>query len=225
VGIEDDTQGTIRCHPEAFLASAILVCEGASEVGFVRGLDQHRSSTTGSTSIHASGICLLDAGGVNKIYSRALPLLKLGYSVAVLRDDDKKPDSTIEESFTTKGGKLHMWGDGLKIEDEIFSSVCDDSVKKILEYAVGLHGDVLIDDHIKTASSNTYDLTACRASISEDIRKCLAKASTTKNSSWFKNVSCMEHISVNIIAPNLNNADDDFQQKISNLFEWADAHA
>ena len=42
VGAGDDIQSTLRLYPEAFLAPSVLVCEGASEVGFVRGVDLHR---------------------------------------------------------------------------------------------------------------------------------------------------------------------------------------
>ena len=44
VGTDDAMQSTIRLYPDAFLAPLVLVCEGASEVGLMRGLDQYRSS-------------------------------------------------------------------------------------------------------------------------------------------------------------------------------------
>src|SRR3954471_5564612 len=40
-----DVQGTIRAHAHALLASSIVVCEGASEIGLMRGLDQYFTST------------------------------------------------------------------------------------------------------------------------------------------------------------------------------------
>jgi putative ATP-dependent endonuclease of OLD family len=44
VGTEDDIQSTIRLYPDAFLARNVIVCEGASEVGLIRGLDQYRTA-------------------------------------------------------------------------------------------------------------------------------------------------------------------------------------
>src|SRR5713101_6931852 len=38
----NDVQSTLRLFPEAFLASSIIVCEGATEVGFLRGIDNYR---------------------------------------------------------------------------------------------------------------------------------------------------------------------------------------
>ena len=53
VGADDDIQSTIRLYPDAFLAPSVLVGEGASEVGFVRGIDLHRVEA-GETSITAT---------------------------------------------------------------------------------------------------------------------------------------------------------------------------
>src|SRR5207244_11412233 len=53
VGTANGVQSTIRKFPDAFLASAVAICEGASEVGFFRGIDQHRASL-GSESINRS---------------------------------------------------------------------------------------------------------------------------------------------------------------------------
>ena len=44
-GTDNDTQSTIRLYPEVFLAGSVIVCEGASEIGLLRGLDLHRVDT------------------------------------------------------------------------------------------------------------------------------------------------------------------------------------
>lgn len=234
VGTKDDVQGTIRCHPEAFLASAVLVCEGASEVGFIRGLDQHRSATTNSASIHARGICLVDAGGVDKIYSRAVPLIDIGYAVSVLRDDDKRPDATTEQGFTSKGGGLFLWQDGHSIEDEIFLSVCDAAVVQIVEYARSIHGDDLINQHLASVSQNNFSVDAYVSAFTPNTgteqqrkfaRHWIAAASKNKSSPWFKNVSAMEHIGREIIAPNLASSAPIFRQKVNDIFSWAESNA
>ena len=61
VGDADDIQSTIRVNPEAFLAPAVIVCEGASEVGLLRGVDQYRVKQ-GHSSLAAHGVALVDAG-------------------------------------------------------------------------------------------------------------------------------------------------------------------
>ena len=234
VGKEDDIQGTIRSFPEAFLASSILVCEGASEVGFIRGLDQHRSKNTNSPSIHALGVCLVDAGGVDNIYKRALPLINAGYKVAVLRDDDKSPREDVERSFTDKGGQVFCWQKGHSIEDAIFLSVSDDKIIKIVDYARRIHGDELISQHFATVSRNKFPITDYKTIFSKnastdeerrEARKWISAASKTKNTPWFKNVTAMEYIGREILKPDLANPDSEFDRKIAGFFSWAENNA
>lgn len=234
VGTNDDIQGTIRSFPEAFLASAILVCEGASEVGFIRGLDQYRCKTTNSPSIHALGVCLVDAGGVDKIYKRAQTLKNAGYTVAVLRDDDKRPAQDVEHRFTSEGGQLFFWQEGHSIEDEIFLSVCDATVIKIVDYARRIHGDELINQHFASVSQNDFSIAVYDKFFVQNqgteaqrlnARKWISDASKTKNTPWFKNVSAMEYIGREIIAPDLDNSAQIFHQKIDELFRWAEKNA
>ncbi|MCV4753977.1 ATP-dependent endonuclease, partial [Escherichia coli] len=44
IGTSDGVQSTIRLYPDAFLAPSVTICEGASEVGLIRGLDQYRTA-------------------------------------------------------------------------------------------------------------------------------------------------------------------------------------
>jgi hypothetical protein len=92
IGTHDDIQSTIRLYPDAFLAPSVLVCEGASEVGFVRGVDLHRAES-GKTAITAQGVALVDCGGgqPERCFKRAAMFLALGYRTAILRDGDKRP--------------------------------------------------------------------------------------------------------------------------------------
>ena len=79
VGTTDDIQSTIRLYPDAFLAQSIIVCEGASEVGFVRGLDQYRT-LNGHDAITAQGTALVDCGGggADRPFQRAATFRALG---------------------------------------------------------------------------------------------------------------------------------------------------
>jgi len=119
VGDDGGIQGTIRAHPEAFLALSVLVCEGASEVGFARGLDLYFSSV-GAISLNARGVALVDAGGVTKIYGRASAIQNLGFRTATLRDDDVQPDETDELLFDFAGGTIFKWAAGLALEQAVF---------------------------------------------------------------------------------------------------------
>lgn len=227
VGTEDDIQSTIRLYPDAFLAPNVIVCEGASEVGLVRGLDQSRTAN-GHDSITARGTALVDCGGgdADRPFKRAATLLALGYRVAVVRDDDKKPTAATEAAFTADGGMVVAWRDGRALEDELFLSLADAAVGDLLDRAVELHGEDLVNDHIKSASQNERDLNDIRTEaliegITRESRAVLGKAARTRKAGWFKSVTSMEEVARDIIGPDLVSADSGFRELVEFIFAWA----
>lgn len=227
VGTADDIQGTIRSYPDAFLAAKVLVCEGASEVGLLRGLDQYRSSN-GHEAISAQGTALVDCGGgdADRPFRRAAVFHALGQPAAVVRDDDKRPTAAVEAAFTRAGGTVVAWRDGRALEDELFLSLSDAGVAELLGRAVELHGEDLIDDHIKSASQNAKHLAliqfeAMLGEVPLESRTVLGRASRTKKAGWFKSVTWMEAVARDIVAPDLANADDGFRALVGRIFAWA----
>ncbi len=228
VGDSDVCQGTIRKAPDAFLAHSVVVCEGASEVGLVRGLDQHRVSI-GKTSISALGVGLVDSGGgdPDRAIERAAMFRAFGYAAAVMRDDDKRPAAAAEEAFKGAGGAVVAWRDGRCLEQELFWSMAIDCVEKLVQQAVAFVGEELVDEHIKSASGNAYNygaiLTLCQAGeLTQDHRVALGQAALSKANPWFKSVSRMEDVGKLIVGPGLERADPAFKSSIEGLFEWAE---
>lgn len=219
VGLSDSIQGTIRAHPEAFLSRSVLVCEGRSEVGLIRGLDLYFTSL-GYDSINAAGVALVDAGGVSKIYSRANALQQLGFRTASLRDDDAQPDPIEEGLFTLNGSPVFKWAQGQALEQAIFNGVSDSAVHRLLDRAVELHGEELIEEHIKAASNNSLTLAQCRAPVTPQTRQILATAAKSKKNAWFKTITWMEDAARDIIGPDYQTASPAFQAIINGLFQW-----
>ena len=226
VGATDDVQSTIRLYPDAFLAPSVIVCEGASEVGLIRGLDQHRTAQ-GRDAITALGTALVDCGGgdSDRPFARAKAFHVLGYRAAVVRDDDKKPTAGTEKDFIENGGHVIAWRDGRALEDELFLSLSDDGVKKLLARAIDLHGNELINEHIKSATKNAKDLAAVLAEVdaggvSAECRTALGAAARTRRSGWFKSVTWMEEVARSIVGPDLPNADAGFRDLVEGIFLW-----
>jgi hypothetical protein len=169
VGSKANIQGTVRLFPEAFLSSSVLVCEGASEVGLVRGIDQFRAAN-GKVPMEARGVALVDASGCDNIYPRANAFRSLGYRANVLRDDDKRPNQLIEGLFVSAVKAIFKWRDGLALKGELFASLPDAAVTKVLKYAVGLHGDDLVSAHITSVSGNKITLQACQGEVTPYMR-------------------------------------------------------
>jgi ABC-type branched-subunit amino acid transport system ATPase component len=227
VGTADGIQSTIRLYPDAFLAPSVLVCEGASEVGLMRGLDQFRTSE-GKESISACGVALVDCGGgdPDRCFSRGAAFRALGYRTAILRDDDTEPTEAIEEAFAADGGTVIAWRDGRALEDELFLSLSDEAVGQMIDRAIELHGEDLVNEHIKSVSRGAKDLAVIRAEskrngISAKSRAILGEAARTRRAGWFKSVSWMEGVARDIVGPDLDDADPDFVALTDELFEWA----
>ncbi|OFV96860.1 MAG: ATP-dependent endonuclease [Acidobacteria bacterium RIFCSPLOWO2_12_FULL_54_10] len=227
VGASNDMQSAIRLYPDAFLAPSVIVCEGASEVGFIRGLDQYRS-VNGQTSISAKGASLVDCGGgeADRCLKRASVFNSLGYRTAIVRDDDTKPTEALETTFIDSGGKVVAWRDGRALEDELFLSLTADGVSKLIIRAIDLHGEDLISDHIKSASKNARDLDAILTEalgdgIPIESRKLLGKAARMKRAGWFKSVTWMEDVARDIVGPDLKDADKGFGRLVDDIFVWA----
>ncbi|WP_019647123.1 ATP-dependent nuclease [Novispirillum itersonii] len=225
VGTDDDLQGTIRLYPEAFLAKSVMVCEGASEVGLVRGLD-HYFTAQKEQSISACGVAMVDGRGVTKLLKLAKAFMSLGYRVAILRDNDVQPDAAEEVMFTRAGGMVLMWQENHALEDELFASLPARAVGLMVEKAVTLHGDALVNAHLQSKSEHAYDLERVRSEIAsgavpDDMRTILGKASRTKETPWFKNVSAMEDVACDIVGPQLAQADKGFRTIVEKAFTWA----
>ena len=227
VGTEDGIQGAIRLYPDAFLTPSVLVCEGASEVGFVRGIDLHRVGA-GEISIMAHGVALVDCGGgeSDRCFKRAAVFQGLGYRTAILRDSDKPVASEVEDAFTEAGGTLIAWQNGRAIEDELFLSLPDGAVADLLDRAIELHGEELVNEHIKSSSDGQTDLDEILNNVlidgfSEDARTVLGKAARTKKNGWFKSVGWMENVARDMVGPSLPDSEEEFRSLVESIFTWA----
>jgi len=213
VGIYD-AQGTVRDCPEAFLAPSVIVCEGATEVGFLRGLDLHRQAT--QMSIAANGVALTDGKGENA-YKRAIDLASLGYRTLLLRDNDKAAKATDVAKFKALGGTVIQWRDEKAIEQEIFSSVSPAVVERLLSDAICNKGEDSVSAMIKNHGSSLLE---CQNNLTDEGRKCLGLSA--KKGGWFKTVSAMGAIAKAHIGPGLPTCEPGFKKLVETVFSWID---
>lgn len=231
-GSEVGIQGTLRKSAEAFLAKAVIVCEGASEVGFARGMDQWWVHC-GATSFLARGGSYVDSGGgtPDQCFTRGKAFLKLGYRVLVFVDADK-PITTVGlvESFVAAGGQYITWRPGLALEDELFRHSSNDAVSALLSKADETVGRELMAEHIKSKSNGRITLETIEAELMSggytlENRVVLGLAARNNKTGWFKSVSCFQEIAKDIVGPHIQNAEPGFAEITHQLFGWTDATA
>ncbi|MBB3998406.1 ATP-dependent nuclease [Aureimonas pseudogalii] len=222
VSVAGDVQGAVRLAPDALLSRSVLVCEGATEVGFVRGLDRYRTDH-GYPSLTAHGVGLVDGGGSNT-FARASAFIAMGYRTAVLRDSDR-PSGPEEGAFLAQGGEVFAWRAGHAVEDELFLGLGDAAVGALLESAVAMKEADLVDQHIKSTSAGRHGLEHLRTLIAFgglglDERGALASAA--KKGGWFKQITAMEDAAHDVVGPNLRTADAQLTKVVIDAFKWID---
>lgn len=229
-GIDDGIQGTLRKAAEAFLAKSVIVCEGASEVGFARGMDRWWVHC-GATSFLARGGSYVDSGGgsPDQCFTRGEAFLKLGYRVLVFVDADK-PVSTVGlvERFVAAGGQYLTWRPGLALEDELFRHSSNDAVHMLLNKADEMVGRELMAEHIKSKSNGQVTLEAIEAErlnggYTPPSRALLGLAARNNKNGWFKSVSAFQEIAKEVVGPHLANAEPGFVQIVNRLWVWTNA--
>jgi hypothetical protein len=141
--VADSIQGKIRTGAEAFLAPKIVVCEGATEVGFLRGLDDHWSDSENRDSFAYRGVAMFDANGASKIKEVAEGLKALGYDVSVLADSDEPTqfsDADAQE-LRNSGITVIKWDDSLSIEERVLNDLPWAGVISSFDAARAIGGD------------------------------------------------------------------------------------
>jgi len=230
VSTDDGIQGTLRKAAEAFLSKSVIVCEGASEVGFARGMDQWWVHC-GATSFLAHGGSYVDAGGgsPDQCFTRGEVFLKLGYRVLVFVDADK-PVATVGlvERFIAAGGQYITWRPGLALEDELFLHLSNNAVHALLSKADEMVGRDLMAEHIKSKSNGQVTLEAIEAErlnggYSHASRALLGLAARNNKNGWFKSVSGFQEIAKDIVGPYMRDAEQGFVDITNQLWGWTSA--
>jgi hypothetical protein len=200
----------------------VIVCEGASEIGFLRGIDQWRVAQ-GALSLSALGIALADGKGVSQVIGRASALSRLGYPTLVFRDDDKQPDSEQEAAYKQAGGVVSKWRFGQAIENAIFRYLPAPAIPVLIDRAVEWNGADKVDANIRSVDAE-FDVARCKMQCGARERIVLGRAAKSKTDGWFKDISRMEEVARDIVGPNLYECASSFRDVIEEVFSWSSHH-
>ncbi|HAT1608145.1 TPA: AAA family ATPase [Serratia liquefaciens] len=231
VGVADDIQSTVRADPEAFLARSVIVCEGASEVGLIRGLDHFWTNINGASML-AAGTAYVNVGGgePDRCFVRGLALRQLGYRVLVMVDADKPPTAATVQAYVDAGGEYITWREGRALEDELFLSLPDAGVDALLQRAIDLVEEDLVAAHILTQSNGQLALAQIRLQRQQlgmpyplATRQLLGLAARNRKNGWFKSVTKFEDVARDILGPYCQISEPEFVAMITRLYRWAHA--
>lgn len=144
-------QRHLRSSPDAFLARRVLVGEGRTEHGLLRGLDAWWNLKE-KDSFALRGVIAIDGGGIPSALDIAEHLLNLGYEVALLLDTDKALPAGKLACVETKGGRIFDWSDSCSTEERIFLDVPWETVIALVRIAEEHAGSDSVRAHVNKVS-------------------------------------------------------------------------
>ncbi|WP_243048736.1 AAA family ATPase [Dyella sp. RRB7] len=218
-----NVQGHIRSSAEAFLSMKVIVCEGATEVGFLRGLDNFWVAE-GLNPLSYAGAVLLDARGASKIKPLAAGFKALHYDVFAVADGDAPQQFSPNdaEDLTKQAIEVLIWSDQLALEQRAMLDLPWSSVLASVKLGQDLGHPV--HDNVRSKLDIALDADVMQWPESPELRKAIGDAAKSKSSPWFKSISDAQAW-FEVIAPAF--ADPDFKQrelasKLSRLRTWVD---
>lgn len=215
--VPDDLQPVLRRVSEAFLARAVIVCEGKTELGLCRGLDRFWWSLSGR-SFALAGIALADGGGTTTGRTAAA-FADLGYRVAVVADGDRDLQPSVKE-LVALGVEVCIWPDSCCLEERLVRDLPWEGVVQVVRFAVDEYGAQSVIDTVANASSGgslTEDPT--QWDDTADLRRAIEEVAKRKG--WFKRVDLAEKLSEVVVRHIDEIREKPLGQTIEALRKWS----
>ena len=200
-------QRHLRCAPEAFLARRILVGEGRTECGLLRGLDTLWIAS-GFDSFALRGAVAIDGRGVPEAVTLTKHLQDLDYECLALLDSDEPPSPSAVADAEAAGAAMLLWPGGCSIEERIFLDVPWSTVRDLVAYAASYHTaeSILTRINAQCAEAGVAALPNLALPVTLDtpaFRRLLGTTAKSKKRPWFKSIDHGEVIAA-IIHPCLS---------------------
>lgn len=225
--VDSSLQGTVRHASEALLSRRVIVCEGKTEVGMCRAMEERVwTNNHDGRSLAYAGVSLLDGCG-DRAPKYALELARLGYSVALFADSDvdKKSPDIGDTQLEEAGVRVIRWGDQCSTEDRVSADLPADRWKSIVLAAIETRCEesVLgaVNYQLRESGQSTVDADDLKSDqeASKVLRQAVGRAAKTKG--WFKTIDLGEQLGC-VVAEALPRIEStDLAGRLRELEEWA----
>ncbi|GAB4223508.1 MAG: hypothetical protein Tsb005_18820 [Gammaproteobacteria bacterium] len=192
-----DSQSPLRSNAEAFLSKKIIVCEGATEIGCLRALDEYKASE-GDIPVWSLSTAYFDANGIDKVKTTATKLQTAGYEVLIFCDNDT-PKSFSEQDVTELENQritVIQWENGNSIEEQLFADLDWQYVIELINIIIKNNNDLSQESIVDSVKNNLVEIsvddTISQWHESEDLRNAIKQ--TAKRKSWFKRIDYSKEV-------------------------------
>lgn len=132
-GREIDLQKTVRACPEAFFAKKVIVCEGATEIGICRAIDNWRGET--KQSYMAMLDCAYVDGTGSTVDVRVDEIEQSGIQTSIFCDSDLPTINDKKAMWKTRDIEVFDCDEGLCLEQQLFKDLPWLGALELLNYA------------------------------------------------------------------------------------------
>lgn len=207
-----------RYNPNVFFAKKVILCEGDTEQGFLRAVDNWLLSNN-HLSFSSQGIVLANVGGGANMFTYALKLKGLGYEVCVFADNDRPQEHKVhKDSCNDNNIKLFLCEEGNCTEQQVLKDLSWSSVTRLIQCDQKdfPKTHIIPHDKLKKKMDSCTDETQKR-----DLRTEIASMSISDK--WFKNIPGGEFLGTLFIEA-LDEIDNKskLKQNIVSLLDWCD---
>lgn len=190
-GFDSSLQGCLRSNPEAFFSERVIVCEGPTEIGICRGLNEFRINT-GKENASFLGVRFANGNGSNQIeYSKAFK--KAGYDVCLFCDSDVDEVNDTKAELIALGIAIFDCESNKMIESHLFEDLPWSAIESLIEYRINEKGEDSVRDSVKSKYTEEFPFDWKKAD-TKSMRAALYEASVTKKNEWFKRTDHGEFI-------------------------------
>ncbi|MEY9777200.1 ATP-dependent endonuclease [Arthrobacter sp. MW3 TE3886] len=205
----ETAQGVFRSAPSALLARKVVVGEGATEVGLLRGLfrqwDANRIEQGQASSV-SLGLAVVDGRGGNDAPDRACLFANLGYASFVLMDNDDDKVEPNVSAAQAAGVTIAQWQAGRALEDELAHGLDAAGLREMVDSAAELMSEEAVCSAVaaklsvrKLEGTDPAEWAAFSGKPLDEVRNAIGLAAKGKKNPWFKTVDGGEILAVLVV--------------------------
>ena len=212
-------QAEIRKNAEAFLCKRLIVCEGKTEIGFIRALDTYLAQSK-NYRMAFKGVGTADGGG-SSIFTCTKILRSCGYDVCLLMDSDLPEEEAQKTDLRWDGVSVFDWDTFNALEEQLFCDVPTDVAMTMLNIAVNERGIDSVKTHLATRHI-AFEVDGERIMLSSMVpaeQKIIG--TIAKQKSWYKRIDLGEMLG-DVVFENWERVESDAKLKtvVDALARW-----
>lgn len=217
---KDFFQKQIRSNADSYLAKRLIVCEGKTEIGFIRALDNYFDKIgKGRIAYHGVGTFL---GNGKSVIRNAEILQECGYDVCVFMDSDIVEEENDKEDARKRGIKVFDWDNSNSIEEQVFSEATNKVILKLFEIVVEEKGAQSVLAQINNGKIQlSGDKLIITEKLSIEERKNIGSVAKNNKHGWYKRIDLGEKLG-DVVFNNLEefSMDKTVHKIVEQIKEW-----